>query len=418
MRMVHISDWHVGRHTYHEGRQADLEAVANEIFDLAKEFQPDLIVHTGDLFDAGRPGVADMTFATDTLRRLAGLAPVAVLAGNHDSPALFDLFDSMLGGDASPLRFIGRAARPADGGIHDYPTRSGERIRLAPLPFVHANRMIDALEDPGRFLGAYQDRIHTVERMLADGLTDGYRPDADVCIFAAHLHVGGASVTNSERGAFIKPAYETPVDHLPAVSYAAFGHIHRPQALPGAANVPGRYAGSPIQLDFGEVGETKSVVLIDAVPGRPAHVTPTALGAGRPLRHFDGTLDQLRAVAPEVGKELVLATIHTERPAAGLSETVRDLLPRAVVLDVNEVCAARAGVALSASVTGTGTEQPGFAELFGEYLAETGVGGSTTDAVMNTFADLIDAVDAGEEARFAPLEDLLETTASITEGEK
>lgn len=399
MRLLHTSDWHLGRHTYNVARRPDHETVVAEIIALAGEHRPDVIVHTGDLFDAGRPAVADMTFAVDTLRELAAVAPTVVLAGNHDSPALFDLFDSMLAGPGSRLRFIARPARPADGGILDFAVGDDHRLRLAPLPFVHANRMIDALEEPATWLGSYQDRIHVIEEMLGAGLADGYRHRRDVLVFAAHLHVGGVSVANSERAAFVKASYETQVNHLPQVSYAAFGHIHRPQALPAGANVRGRYAGSPIQLDFGEVGEAKGIVIVDAVPGRPAEINTVALTGGRQLRRFEGTLAQLQELAPSVGAELVLATIDTATPAVGLVEAVRDLLPRSEILEVTERCAARASTALSRSELPTGSE-PTFAELFGDYVSEAGVSRSSVKAVIDTFSTLIDAVDAGEPAAF------------------
>ena len=73
---------------------------------------------------------------------------------------------------------------------------------------------------------------------------------------------------------------------LPAVSYAAFGHIHKPQKLPGT-QVTGRYAGSPIQLDFGETGERKSVVLADLRPGRQANIDIVGLSGGRQLRRLE-----------------------------------------------------------------------------------------------------------------------------------
>ncbi len=406
MRLLHTSDWHLGRHTYNVARRPDHEAVVAEIVALAGEHRPDVIVHTGDLFDTGRPAVTDMTFAIETLRELAGIAPTVVLAGNHDSPALFELFDSMLGGPGSRLRFIARPARPADGGILDFPVGDDQRLRLAPVPFVHANRMIDALEDPATWLGSYQDRIHVIEEMLGAGLAAGYRHGRDVLVFAAHLHVGGVSVSNSERAAFVKAAYETQVNHLPQVSYAAFGHIHRPQALPSGANVRGRYAGSPIQLDFGEVGEEKSIVVVDAGPARPAAINTVPLTGGRPLRRFEGTLAQLQELAPSIGAELVLATIDTTTPAVGLVEAVRDLLPSCEILEVTERCAARASTALSGSDLPSGSE-PTFAELFGEYVSESGVGRSSVKAVMDTFATLIDAVDAGEPAAFGAADALV-----------
>ena len=95
MRLLHVSDWHLGRLTYRCSRAPDHEAVLAEICELARDLRPHLILHTGDVFDGLRPGYAEMTFAIEVLEELAAVAPVVVLAGNHDSPALFRLFDRL-----------------------------------------------------------------------------------------------------------------------------------------------------------------------------------------------------------------------------------------------------------------------------------------------------------------------------------
>ena len=146
------------------------------------------------------------------------------------------------------------------------PSAAGERIRLAPLPFIHANRVVDAFDSPDTWNADYADRVQGYEDILAQGLITGLDPARDILLFAAHLHVGGASYSGTERQITVSDAYATRAERLPVVSYAAFGHIHKPQRLPGP--VPGRYAGSPIQLDFGEEGEEKQVVLVEAAPGQ------------------------------------------------------------------------------------------------------------------------------------------------------
>ena len=89
------------------------------------------------------------------------------------------------------------------------------------------------------------------------------------------------SLSGSERKVQVGENYATHLDHLPAVTYAAFGHIHKPQDLPGSV-VTGCYAGSPIQLDFGELDEAKRIVLVDARPGHPPEIQSLPLsGDGR-----------------------------------------------------------------------------------------------------------------------------------------
>ena len=198
MRLLHLSDWHLGRETYNTSRAGDHDAVISEMLGYAREHKPDLIVHTGDLFDAVRPAYPEMTRGVNALQELAVTAPVVVLCGNHDSPALFDLFDQLIGPE-SRVRFVSRARPPDQGGILSFPTAADEVIRLAPLPFVHANRMLAGFEEPGTWSGVYADRIHLIEQGLARGLDDGFDIGRDVGVFAAHLYVGNAVLSGSER---------------------------------------------------------------------------------------------------------------------------------------------------------------------------------------------------------------------------
>jgi exonuclease SbcD len=107
VKLLHTADWHVGRSLMSVSRQPDVAAAVEEVLAVAREERPDLIVHAGDLFDAFRPSTQDMHWAIDMLRELGAVAPVYVLCGNHDSPALFDLFAKLLGPE-SPVRFVPR----------------------------------------------------------------------------------------------------------------------------------------------------------------------------------------------------------------------------------------------------------------------------------------------------------------------
>ena len=181
------------------------------------------------------------------------------------------------------MKFAARARRPRDGGVLDYPARDGEqRIRVAALPFIHQNRFLDDFASPATGTRDYARRLREIQAELYRGLLDGCQPDRDVLVFAAHLYVQGAVPSRTERPVDISDTYLTEADALPPVSYAALGHIHKPQAV-SRGGLTARYAGSPLQLDFGEAGEDKSVVVVDADPGRPVRVDLVPLQAGRRL---------------------------------------------------------------------------------------------------------------------------------------
>jgi DNA repair protein SbcD/Mre11 len=403
MRLLHVSDWHLGRVLYKEPRAADHDAVLEEIQGIVTDARPDLILHTGDLFDNARPAIPDMQRAIASLQELAVIAPVAIVAGNHDSPALFTVFNTLLSGNrvgargaAQPrIRFVGKALKgPA--GILRYPVRTpdGDReLRVAPLPFVRDGLIVDTMEDPATWMRSYADRIQMMETALGLELAADFDPSRDVNVFAAHLYVGGATFDRSEKPIHITEEYATTVEAIPPVSYAAFGHIHKPQPLPGGV-VTGRYAGSPIPLDFGERDEVKTVVIVDLDPGRPARVEPVNLTAGRPLRQFDGTLRELAALAAGWGNALSKLIIHTETPTPDLSDQLIRMLPQAVLCDFAEVCA-DSTLAPIEETTGEAPTEPELPDLFREFLTTTATTGADAELVATEFNALLQAL--GEE---------------------
>jgi exonuclease SbcD len=395
VKLLHISDWHLGRATYGTSRASDQEAVLDQTVEHARALGPDLIVHTGDLFDSVRPSYDDMHHGFDALERLGALAPVVVLRGNHDSPVLFSMFARLLGPHPR-ITFVDRARRPRDGGILHFDSAAGHRIRLAALPFVHANRMVESFEDAAQWTAQYADRIHVIEEALGKGLVEGMDPGRDVLVFAAHLHVAGASFSGSERQIHVGDHYASKVERLPPLSYAAFGHIHKPQDLPGGT-VTGAYAGSPLQLDFGEVGEEKRVIAVEAEPGRAARVTSLPLTAGRRLESFTGTLAALQAAAEGIGDALCKLVIDTEAPEPELSRRVREMLPRATIVDVKERCAVTRVQALDERADAGEMREPGMDELFHEYLERMG-GTRKADAgrVRAVFAAALAALESEE----------------------
>jgi exonuclease SbcD len=414
MRLLHISDWHLGATLGRIKRAPDHDRVLDEICEIAAGAHPHLIVHTGDLFDHARPAVEDLHRAVDALRRLSATAPVVVLAGNHDSPPLFDVFDRMLAlgshADFPAVRFLGRARPPSARGIVTYPGDDGEEIRLAPVPFIHPNTLLHLFEvPPERWTASYTDQVRIVQQSLADGLTAGYDPARHILIYAAHLHVAGAILARSERALHVSEHYATTTEDLPPVAYAAFGHIHKPQPLPGL--VPGAYCGSPIPIDYGELDEDKRVILVEAVAGKAATITSVPLSGGRPLRRVEGTLDELEA-AGDVGQCIVQAIVDTDTHLPDLADRLTGLWPTAALYDVTERCAA-ASVELA-------TEPPSGAELatddlFRSYLAEIGTPAADVDPMMRLFTALHTGIITGtpaafdEEAlfEFAPMGDTL-----------
>lgn len=325
VRLMHTSDWHLGVAVRNHPRDSDHAEVIEEICAIASATSPDLIIHTGDLFHGGRPGMADFRQAIIALRQLAQTAPVCLLAGNHDSSvaletlgtALDDLCPGLAESDKydpyadcpSRIRVHHKPTAPANGAVATYLTASGRRLRIAALPFVHANRVIGDFETILSSHATYTDSIRKICDLLADAAFEDFDPASDVAVFASHLHVADAR-TSSEKEIHVSTDYATDPSHLESrYGYLAFGHIHIPQAVAGNR---GRYAGSVLQVDFGEEDEIKQVVVADLSPGRPTDIYDVALSGGRRLHRISASVSNLAALADKVTGGLVEVTVTAE----------------------------------------------------------------------------------------------------------
>ena len=329
-RVLHTSDWHLGVAVRNHSRAADHDDVLAEIVAIATAAQPDLIVHTGDLFDGHRPAMQELGRAIKVVRALADVAPVVLLAGNHDSAVAMEVLGVALGDDhpddvaagaydpyaptSHRIRVHARPSTAVRGAVATYPTRTGGLVRLVALPFVHANRVLTDFDDLLEANATYNDSLRKIIGVLSKAAFEHFDPTVDSAVFASHLHIKDAR-TSSEKTIHISSDYATDPAHLDArFGYLAFGHIHVPQTVAGGR---GRYAGSVLEVDFGERGETKRVVIADLEPGRPTVVTSVPLTAGRRLHVVRSPLSTLRDHAAAIGPGLVEVTVVAEPTPAG-----------------------------------------------------------------------------------------------------
>ena len=404
MRLLHTSDWHVGRAIRGHSRAGEHRAVLAEIAGLAAANDVDLTVVVGDLFDTSAPTAESERIVWDALLALADTAPVVVLAGNHDGARRLDAVARLLA--LGRITVVTEPRPPAAGGVLALEAADGTPVRLATVPFVSQRGIVrsDALMSEPAFRNAqsYADRLAQVLAALATGFTG----DA-VNLVAAHLFVTGGAAGGGERGAHLVEEYAVPTTAFPVeAAYVALGHLHRPQALAGPC--PIHYCGSPLQLDFGEEGGPKQVNLVEAEPGIRAKVTALPLAAGRPLVTVTGTVADLEALAAERGwgrdptgdatgeqdSGPWLRVEVAEAARAGLADEVRAVLGERVV----EVRVARpADGAASRQTERRDGRTP--SQLFGSYLQERGV---VDVDLERAFAALYDEVHEPEEPELEP----------------
>ncbi|MDX1468192.1 MAG: exonuclease SbcCD subunit D [Acidimicrobiia bacterium] len=371
VRILHTSDWHIGRRIGGRDRSDEHRTVLAEITGIADANSVDLILVAGDVFDSSAPSPQAEEIAWSALLAMAEVAPVLVVGGNHDNERRLDAVAPLLA--MGRITTVGAPRAPGDGGlvhIEDLGTK------VAMLPFVSQRGIVKAAqimsEDPDRHAGDYAQRLRAVIEALTREMTD-----ETVNVLMSHLTVYGALAGGGERTAHIF-GYAIPASLFPGgLSYVALGHLHRQQKMPHAASV--WYSGSPLQLDFGEVADRKGVLVVEAAPGLPSSVTSVPLSSGTRLATLRGTLAEVLERADEVEGAFVKVELE-EKARVGLADEVRAAIPG--VVDVvlqghqppEKTLVQRQSLdpieAFGRYLSDRGTEDPRLETLFAELLEE------------------------------------------------
>lgn len=321
MRLLHTSDWHVGRKIRGRSRADEHRSVLDEIVGIARDRRVDATLVAGDLFDISSPSPEDESIVYRALLDLAEVGPVMVVGGNHDNAARLEAVQPLL--DLGRITVVARPTQPGEGGVAVLDSLG---LKVALLPFVSQRGIVKAAQimnlDPDQHAQSYEDRL----RRIIDSLTADMGLDT-VNVVAGHLTVYGAESGGGEREAHIFGYAIAPQAFPGSLSYVALGHLHRQQRI--AAPTPIWYSGSPMQLDFGEVGDRKGVLVIEAEAGQPASVEPILLDSGTRLVQLSGTLEQVISMASEVEGAYVKVLLD-EKARSGLNDEVRAAIPGAV----------------------------------------------------------------------------------------
>jgi DNA repair protein SbcD/Mre11 len=381
MRILHTSDWHVGKVLKGRPREKEHTAVLAEIIEIAAREKPDLVIVAGDLYDTAAPSSAStklVTRALSALRRTG--ARVVAIGGNHDNGPALDALRPWA--DAAEIELRGSVGdNPADLVISGT-TAGGEKWQLVTLPFLSQRYAIRAAEmyelTAAEANQTYADHI----ARLIERLSDKFSEPGVVNLLTAHLTIVGASSGGGEREAHTVMGYAVPSTVFPRnAHYVALGHLHRAQQV--IAPCPTRYSGSPLAIDFGEEENVCSVAIVDVAVDKAARVRDVPITGAQSLRTVRGTLEQLATVnLPDAW----LRVLVRETPRVGLREDVQELLPNALEIRIDpDMIPNQAGERM-AQRAGRSPR-----ELFGDYLDTRG---DAQDGVRELFDELYDEVSS------------------------
>lgn len=283
MKILHTSDWHLGRALYGRKRHEEFAAFLDWLVATVAEQQVDALLIAGDVFDTSTPGNRAQGQYYRFLHRIAALPScrhVVVVAGNHDSPTFLDAPRDLLA--ALDVHVIGQArANPADEVLLLRDAQGQPELLVCAVPYLRSSDLRSA--EPG-------ESLHEKEQKLREGLHAHYAAVAEhalaqraalvaqggppVPIVAmGHLYAEGGSV-QAREGEGVRDLYVGSLGRVdasafpPAFDYVALGHLHVPQSVGGAPAI--RYSGSPLPMGFGEAGQAKSVCLVQWARPSPA----------------------------------------------------------------------------------------------------------------------------------------------------
>lgn len=295
MRILHTSDWHLGRSLEGRSRLPEQRAFLEELCEIVEQENVNLLLIAGDIFDTYNPPAEAEELYYDALERLNGNGrrAIVVIAGNHDSPDRLHAANPLanrhgifiLGYPGETMGLAGNQSFINTGGpgwLEIAVPECPEHVVVAAVPYPSEQRLNEVLAETLKetdIQQAYSERVGQAFNQAAEN----FRQDT-VNIGVSHLFVLGGQNSESERDVSLGGAYLVAPGHLPAqAQYIALGHLHRPQKV-GGVPVPCRYSGSPLAYSFSESDQQKEVVLVEANPGSDAVITPIKLTSGLPMK--------------------------------------------------------------------------------------------------------------------------------------
>lgn len=320
MRILHTSDWHLGRSFHREGMLGHQAAWVDHLLEVVASERVDLVVVAGDVYDRALPPVDAVRLADETLVRLArSRASVVLTSGNHDS--------------AQRLGFSSRLIDAAGVHLRTDLSEVGTPVLLAdehgPVA-VHGIPYLDphAVADPW----SLAQRSH--EAALSEAMTRVRRDLAarsgTRSVVLAHAFVAGAQPSDSERDITVGGVARVPTSVFDGADYVALGHLHGPHVLSDRV----RYSGSPLAYSFSEAAQRKGSWLVDLDAAGGVHASWIDAPVPRPLARLRGTVDELLADPAHAWAEgaWVEATLTDPGRPLQAMERLRRRFPHTLVL--------------------------------------------------------------------------------------
>ncbi|WP_456381451.1 exonuclease SbcCD subunit D C-terminal domain-containing protein [Hydrogenimonas sp.] len=269
MKILHTSDWHIGRNLYGRKRYEEFEAFLTWMVETIQREEIDVLLIAGDIFDTSTPSNRAQELYYRFLCRVAASScrHVVVTAGNHDSPSFLDAPKELL--EALGVHVIGSVAENPEEEVLVLKGEDGSaELIVCAVPY---------LRDRDIRVAEAGESVEDKERKLIEGirghyaevtaLAEGKRAElgGEIPVVAmGHLFTAGGQTVEGDG---VRELYVGSLAHVAAnifpdtLDYVALGHLHVPQKVGGFDTI--RYSGSPLPMGFGEAMQEKSVCVVE-----------------------------------------------------------------------------------------------------------------------------------------------------------
>jgi exonuclease SbcD len=328
MRLLHTSDWHLGRSFHGVGMLDAQRAFVDQLVTYVRDESVDVVLIAGDVYDRALPSVDVVGLLDDALVRLTGAgAQVVLTSGNHDSAIRLGFASRLLERGGVHLRTrLPELDKPVL-----FPLAAGADsdavLAIYGIPWLEPRLVAEQLgvETASHF----EVTRAATERIRAD-LHTRAKTRTVHSVVLAHTFASGGISSDSERDLSIGGVGAVPLDLFDGFGYTALGHLHGRQQLSPAV----RYSGSPLAYSFSEAKHKKGSWLVEVDAGGIGEVREILWEAPRTLAVLRGKLDELLAaedLAWAAGAYCQITLTDAQRPAQAM-DRLRARFPDTLVL--------------------------------------------------------------------------------------
>ncbi|MFJ2706290.1 exonuclease SbcCD subunit D [Streptomyces sp. NPDC087428] len=280
MRILHTSDWHLGR-SFHRVSLLDAQAAyLDHLVATVRDHEVDAVLVAGDVYDRAVPPLSAVQLFDDALHRLAAAGvPTVMISGNHDSARRLGVGAGLIGRAGIHLR-----TDPAHCGTPVVLADAHGDVAFYGLPYLEPALVKDLFK--AERSGHEAVLTAAMDQVRADL---GTRADTTRSVVLAHAFVAGGEPSDSERDITVGGVASVPAGVFDGVDYVALGHLHGCQTVTERV----RYSGSPLAYSFSEADHRKTMWLIDLDAAGAIDARRIECPVPRPLARLRGRLDTL-----------------------------------------------------------------------------------------------------------------------------